>query len=76
MMNVTLPTLISRAITWHTFTETQSGGAGLYFKSCYDFDIHEKLSQSNHDISESNVVELIVYIYRHPTLISSFMNTF
>ena len=28
----------------HTPTETQFGGAGLYIKSCYDFDVQQKLS--------------------------------
>ena len=69
----------------HTPTETQCGGAGLYIKSCYDFEVHKKLSQCNHDISESIFIELkiegrknllIGCIYRHHTPISSFVNSF
>ena len=45
MMNVTLPTLICRVVTFgiHTHRESQCGGAGLYIKSCYDFEVHKKL---------------------------------
>ena len=42
----------------HTPTKTGCGGAGMYIKSCYEFDIIYKVSQSNADISESLFIEL------------------
>ena len=58
----------------HTPTTTQCGGAGIYVKSCYEFDINRDLSQSISDVSESIFIELkrdgkknliIGCIYRH-----------
>ena len=52
----------------HTPTKTGCGGAGMYIKSCCEFDIIHKLSQSN--AGAKNVI--IGCIYRHhspiPTL--------
>ena len=42
----------------HTPTKTGCGGAGMYIKSCYEFDIIYKFSQSNADISEFLFIEL------------------
>ena len=42
----------------HTPTTTQCGGAGIYVKSCYEFDINRDLSQSISDVSESIFIEL------------------
>ena len=69
----------------HTHTKTGCGGAGMYIKSCYEFDIIYKLSQSNADISESLFIELkregktnviIGCIYRHHSPIPTFLDTF
>ena len=42
----------------HTPTGTQCGGAGIYVKSCYEFDIIKNLSKSLPDVSESLFIEL------------------
>ena len=34
-------------------TKTRCGGAGMYIKSCYDFDVIPNLPKSNLDVSDS-----------------------
>ena len=66
-------------------TATECGGAGIYVKSCYDFDIKNDLSRSITDVTESLFIELkrdglknlmIGCIYRHHTLIQTFINEY
>ena len=42
----------------HTPTITQYGGAGIYVKSCYGFDVRNELSESIPNVSESLFIEL------------------
>ena len=42
----------------HTSRITQCGGAGIYVKSCYDFDVRDELSESIPNVSESLFIEL------------------
>ena len=69
----------------HTPTGTQCGGAGIYVKSCYEFETIKNLSKSLPDISVSLFIELkreghknliIGCIYRHHTPIPTFINNF
>ena len=69
----------------HTPTHTQCGGAGMYIKSCYNFDVKENLSKSIDDVCESLFIEIkrdgnknliIGCIYRHHSTIPTFINTF
>ena len=46
----------------HTPTETQCGGAGIYIKSCYEFEIIKSISNSLPDIAESLIRDFI-FIY-------------
>ena len=68
----------------HTPTTTQCGGAGIYVKSCYEFDINRDLSKSISDVSESIFIELkrdgkknliIGCIYRHHCQSECFKNS-
>ena len=69
----------------HTPTNTQCGGAGMYIKSSYNFDVKQNLSKSIDDVCESLFVELkrdghknliIGCIYRHHSPIQTFIDTF
>ena len=69
----------------HTPTETGCGGAGIYIREGYDFEIINDLSLSNTSVSESLFFELnrkgqknlvIGCIYRHPAKISAFLDPF
>ena len=81
LVNIDIPGYVFK----HTPTTTMCGGAGIYIKSCYQFDILQHISDSHADISESFFIELkregfknliIGCIYRHHTPIEKFMNTF
>ena len=86
MMNVTLPALIWRVITFGIHPQKHN----VEEQDCISnpdmtFEVHKKLSHSNHDISEFIFIELkrearknllICCISRHHTPISSFMNSF
>ena len=69
----------------HTPTNTQCGGAGIYVKSCYEFDVKDDLSQSIPNVSESLFIELkrkghknliIGCIYRHHTPVPTFIGDY
>jgi len=69
----------------HTKTLTQCGGAGIYIKSTFDYEILSKFSIANKDVSESVFLEIknstgknivIGCIYRHHTPISNFLEIF
>ena len=69
----------------HTPTKTRCGGAGIYIKSCYEFDVLRHLYISHADISEPLFIELkreghknviIGSIYRYHTPVPKFINTF
>ena len=49
---------ISGYVFRHTPTTTQCGGAGIYIKTCYNFDVKEDLSKSISNVSESIFIEL------------------
>ena len=66
----------------HTSTESNSGGAGIYIKNTYNYEVIKNLSLSAKGIAESIFIELnnninksilIGNIYRHP---SSSLHTF
>ena len=68
----------------HKPTGTQCGGAGIYIKACYAFDVKHEISKSIPNITETVFVELkiaghksllIGCIYRH-TPISTFADTY
>ena len=67
----------------HIPTTTQCGGAGIYVKFCYEFNIKDDLSQSISDVTESISIELkrdgkkhllIGCIYRHHCPIPTFLS--
>ena len=69
----------------HTPTTMQCGGARIYVKSCYKFDIKDDLSQSISDVTESIFIELeregkknllIGCIYRHHCPIPTFLSEY
>ena len=69
----------------HTPTTTQCGGAGIYIKTCYEFEVKEDLSKSISNVTESMFIELkrngkknliIGCIYRHHTPIPTFISEF
>ena len=70
----------------YTPTATECGrGAGIYVKSCYNFDIKNDLSRSTPNVTESLFIELkrggcknlvIGCIYRHHTPIQTFINEY
>lgn len=60
----------------HTPSETNSGGAGIYIKNCFEYETVKKLSMSLKKVAESIFVEiknhrhktfLVGNIYRHPS---------
>ena len=64
---------------------TQCGGAGIYVKSCCDFDVRNEFSESIPNVSESLFIELkrngqknilVGCIYRHHTPIPRFIDSF
>ena len=69
----------------HTKTLTQCGGAGIYIKTSIEYELLNKYSISNMNISESVFLEIkntkrknivIGCIYRHHTPVSDFLETF
>ena len=67
----------------HTPTSTQCGGAGIYVKTGYEFDVINELSQSINNVSESFFIELkrsgrkniiMGCVYRHHTPIPTFID--
>ena len=69
----------------HTPTETQCGGAGIFIKSGYDFEVIPRLSKSISNVSESIFVEIkreghkniiVGCIYRHHSPIKTFVNSY
>ena len=69
----------------HTPTNMACGGAGMYIRSCHNFEVKQNLSKSIDDVSESLFIELkrdghknliIGCIYRHHSPISTFINKF
>ena len=76
---------ISGHVFRHTPTTTQCGGAGIYIKTCYNFDVKEDLSKSISNVSESIFIELkrngkknllVGCIYRHHTPTLTFVNEY
>ena len=81
LVNIEIDGYISK----HTLTEMACGGAGMYVKSSYEFDIKQNLSKSCANISESIFIEIkreghknviIGCIYRHHTPIPTFRDIF
>ena len=69
----------------HTPTSTKCGGAGIYIKSCYDYEIRSEHSKSLTDLTESIFIEikrkgqrniLVGCIYRHHSPLTSFLNNY
>ena len=67
----------------HTPTTTQCGGAGMYIKKEYDFDIRTDLSKSISNLTETIFIELkrkgkknliVGSIYRHHCPITKFIS--
>ena len=66
----------------HTPTSTPCGGAGMYIKSCHNFEVVKNLTKSNDDVSESLFIEIkrdghknliIGRIYTHHSPIPTFL---
>ena len=69
----------------HTKTTSQYGGVGIYIKNGIEYEILDHLSLSHHNVSESIFIEiknekkkyiLVGCIFRHPSSVKDFFNTF
>ena len=69
----------------HTPTSTKCGGAGIYIKSSYDYEIKSELSLSLPNVSESMFIEikrkklknlLVGCVYRHHCQVSTFWDNY
>ena len=69
----------------HTPTKTKCGGAGIYVKSCYNYEIIKDISNSLTNLTETLFIEIkrkgqknviIGCIYRHHSPVSSFLDKY
>ena len=69
----------------HTPTSTKCGGAGIYIKSIYDYEIKSELSCSLPNVSESIFIEIkrkklknliVGCVYRHHCHVSTFLESY